>query len=57
MAFEGKSHKDIFKGPENYHLKRKAVENGMSYRPLSHDSKRWRMIAWNEMLKMMNENY
>lgn len=50
--------------PENYNtprlieltdaeLKRKAEEKGYTYRPLPHDSKRWRMIAGNVMLTMM----
>lgn len=52
--------------PENYdnpeliarteaELKRKAEEKGYTYRPLPHDSKRWRMIAGNVMLEMIAE--
>ena len=50
--------------PENYEnsklielteeeLKRKAVEKGLTYHPIPHDSKRWRMIAGNMMLQMV----
>lgn len=52
--------------PENYEnprlieltdaeLKRKDEEKGYTYRPLPHDSKRWRMIAGNMMLAMIAE--
>lgn len=52
--------------PENYEnpeliartdeeLKRKDEEKGYHYRPLPHDSKRWRMIAGNMMLQMIAE--
>lgn len=34
-------------------LKRKDEEKGYTHRPLPHSSKRWRMIAGNEMLKMI----
>lgn len=34
-------------------LKRKDEEKGYTYRPLPHDSKRWRMIAGNVMLTMI----
>lgn len=36
-------------------LKAKDEAKGYRYRPLPHDSKRWRMIAGNEMLKMVSE--
>lgn len=50
--------------PENYEnpklielteeeLKRKVVEKGLTYHPIPHDSKRWRMIAGNMMLQMV----
>ena len=35
-------------------LMRKDAEKGYSYRPLPHDSKRWRMIAGNVMLSFVN---
>lgn len=35
-------------------LKRKDEEKGYTYRPLPHDSKRWRMIAGNVMLRMVS---
>lgn len=34
-------------------LKRKATEKGKQYYGLPHDSTRWRMIAGNEMLRMI----
>lgn len=34
-------------------LKRKATEKGKQYYGLPHDSMRWRMIAGNEMLRMI----
>lgn len=36
-------------------LKAKDEAKGYRYRPLPHDSKRWRMIAGNEMLRMVSE--
>ena len=36
-------------------LRRKAEAKGWSYKPLPHNSTRWRMIAGNEMLGMMCE--
>ena len=36
-------------------LKRKAEAKHLTYRPLSHDSTRWRMIAGNVMLEMIND--
>lgn len=35
-------------------LKRKDEEKGYTYRPLPHESKRWRMIAGNVMLRMVS---
>lgn len=35
-------------------LKMKAEEKGYAYQPMPHDSKRWRMIAGNEMLEMVS---
>lgn len=35
-------------------IKAKDEAKGYCYRPLAHDSKRWRMIAGNEMLRMLN---
>lgn len=34
-------------------IKAKDEAKGYCYRPLMHDSKRWRMIAGNEMLRMV----
>lgn len=36
-------------------LKRKAEEKGYRYEPLPHSTMRWRMIAGNEMMRMLSE--
>lgn len=40
-------------GLTNSELQKKAEEKGYRYNPIPHDSKRWRMIAGNVMLRMM----
>lgn len=40
-------------GLTNSELQKKAEEKGYSYNPIPHDSKRWRMIAGNVMLRMI----